>query len=80
MCGSETLSVLLDPGHGSAAPVLDTAPHPELDPDAEARLAGRPRIGAADVISMRQFLATWGGDLRALLEGPDGTANGGTGR
>ena len=78
-CGSETLSVLLGPGPGSAVPILDTAAHPELDPDAEARLAGRPPLGDADVASMRRFLATWKGDLRTLLEGPDEATQAGAG-
>ncbi len=78
-CGSETLSVLLGPGSGSAAPILDTAAHPELDPDAEARLAGRPPLGDADVASMHRFLATWDGDLRTLLEGPDESPQAGAG-
>ena len=79
-CGSQTLSVLLGLDHGSSAPFLDTAAHPELDPGAEARLTGRSPIGAADVASMRRFLATWDGDLRTLLQGPDGTASPGTPR
>ena len=66
-CGSATMAVVIT--EGPADPVLDTASHPELDPEAEARLAGRPPLGDADVREMRRFLAGWHGDLHTLLDG-----------
>ncbi len=63
-CGSRTLSLVV---RDSAGPRLDTARHPELDPDAEARLAGRPALTEADVAAMRRLLDGWRGDLRGLL-------------
>lgn len=48
-------------------PVVDTASHPELDPAAEARLAGAPPLGPEDVAAMARFLDGWHGDLRTLL-------------
>jgi hypothetical protein len=65
-CGSRTLSVVVP---DAAGPVLDTAGHPELDPAAEARLAGAPALAEGDVIDMRRFLDGWHGDLRSLLGG-----------
>ena len=70
-CGSRTLGVVVA-GEG-AVPSLDTAPHPELDPATEARLAGAPALDEADVAAMGRFLAGWTGDLRSLLDGPAGT-------
>ena len=56
-------------------PVLDTASHPELDPDTAARLASRPPVGEEDLIAMHRLLDGWSGDLRSLLgeerPGPD---------
>jgi hypothetical protein len=74
-CGSITLGVVVvaDP----TAPVLDTAAHPELDPAAEARLAGMRPLDRDDVVAIRRFLAGWHGDLRSLLEREDGPAGSG---
>ena len=72
-CGSATMGVVIT--EEPADPVLDTAPHPELDPASEARLAGRPAIGETDVREMRRFLAGWRGDLRTLVD--DGTRTAG---
>lgn len=72
-CGSATLGVVIT--EEPANPVLDTAGHPELDPATEARLAGRPSIGDADVQDMRRFLSGWQGDLRTLVD--DGTRTAG---
>jgi DNA-directed RNA polymerase subunit RPC12/RpoP len=69
-CGSRTLGVVVV-GEG-ATPSLDTASHPELDPAAEARLAGAPALGEDDVAAMGRFLAGWTGDLRSLLDGRPG--------
>lgn len=69
-CGSRTLGVVVA-GDG-AAPRLDTAAHPELDPATEARLAGAPALDEGDVAAMARFLAGWSGDLRSLLDRPDG--------
>lgn len=63
-CGSRTLAAVVA---GAGRPVLDTALHPELDPVADARLAGRPPLDEADVAAMRAHLAAWTGDLRGLL-------------
>lgn len=68
-CGSRTMAVVVR-GEGTGA-VVDTAPHPELDPAAEARLAAVPPVGPEDVAAMARFLEGWEGDLRSLLE-PDG--------
>jgi hypothetical protein len=74
MCGSRTLGVVVGAGPDPADAVLDTAAHPELDPAAEARIAGRPPLDDADVVAMRRFLASWNGDLRSLLDPPGGAA------
>ena len=74
-CGSRTLGVVVA-GDG-AAPRLDTAPHPELDPAAEARLAGAPALAEEDVVEMARFLDGWRGDLRSLLDGGDGAGRSG---
>lgn len=79
-CGSRTLGVVVAAGPGQAGAVLDTARHPELDPGAEARLAGRPPLAFDDVLAMRRFLATWEGDLRSLLDHPGGTPDSGATR
>jgi hypothetical protein len=71
-CGSHTMGLVLGPDHGRRPAVLDTAGHPELDPASEARLAGRPVVSHADVRSMRAFLAGWRGDVRSLLDDPQG--------
>ena len=49
-------------------PVADTALHPELDPQAEARLAGVPPLDDEDVAAMARFLEGWHGDLHSLLD------------
>jgi predicted RNA-binding Zn-ribbon protein involved in translation (DUF1610 family) len=67
-CGSRTMGLVLAAGTGDAAPVLDTADHPELDPATAARVASRPPVGETDVIAMHRFLADWTGDLRTLLD------------
>jgi hypothetical protein len=72
-CGSVTLGVVLAADRGGVR--LDTATHPELDPATEARLTGAPALVEADVTAMRRFLAGWTGDLRTLLDGPDGPAS-----
>jgi hypothetical protein len=64
-CGSRTMGLVVtgeDP-----RPRLDTAPHPEMTPATEARLAGAPVLGIDDVASMARFLNGWQGDLRSLL-------------
>jgi hypothetical protein len=66
-CGSRTLGVVV--AGDDATPRLDIAPHPELDPATEARLAGAPALDEADVAAMGRFLAGWTGDLRSLLTG-----------
>jgi len=65
-CGSRTMAVVVRDG---TQPVADTASHPELDPATEARLAGAPPLGPADVAAMARFLDGWQGDLRTLLDG-----------
>ncbi len=67
-CGSRTMAVVVR--GEETGPVADTAPHPELDPQAEARLAGVPPLGAEDVAAMARFLDGWQGDLRTLLDRP----------
>jgi len=64
-CGSRTLGVVV--AADANPPVLDTARHPELDPAAEARLAGSPPLAEDDVLAMHRFLAGWDGDLRTLV-------------
>jgi hypothetical protein len=67
-CGSRTMAVVVrDEG---TRPVADTAPHPEIDPATEARLAGAPPLGAEDVAAMAHFLEGWHGDLLTLLSRP----------
>jgi len=73
-CGSRTLSVVV--ARDDATPRLDTAPHPELDPATEARLAGAPALDEEDVAAMGRFLAGWQGDLRSLLDGTGGAGAG----
>jgi hypothetical protein len=65
-CGSRTMAVVVR-GEESG-PIADTARHPELDPQAEARLAGVPPLGDEDVAAMARFLEGWQGDLRTLLD------------
>ena len=67
-CGSRTMAVVVR--DEVTGPVADTAPHPELDPQAEARLAGAPPLDDEDVAAMARFLEGWQGDLRTLLDGP----------
>ncbi len=63
-------------GTGEPA-VLDTAVHPEMDPVADARRAGRPAMTWDDVAAMHQLLDTWSGDLRSLVRGAaDGIGGG----
>jgi hypothetical protein len=69
-CGSRTMAVVVR-AEGTG-PVADTASHPELGPATEARLAGTPPLGAADVVAMARFLDGWQGDLRSLLDGRPG--------
>ena len=69
-CGSRTMGVVIAAPSDDASPVLDTAGHPELDPDTAARLASRPAVGDEDVLAMRRLLATWTGDLRSLIDVP----------
>lgn len=71
-CGSRTMSVVI--AAAAAAPVLDTVHHPEIGPDAEARLAGSPAFDVADVVAVHRFLAAWDGDLRSLVERDMGPA------
>jgi hypothetical protein len=66
-CGSRTMAVVVR--DELTGPVVDTAPHPELDPQTEARLAGAPPLGAEDVAAVARFLDGWRGDLRTLVEG-----------
>jgi len=65
-CGSRTMAVVVR--NEGTAPVADTAPHPELDPATEARLAGVPPLGEEDVAAMARFLDGWDGDLLTLLD------------
>ena len=67
-CGSRTMSLVLAAPAGQV-PILDTAGHPELDPDTAARVASRPPIGEDDLIAMHRLLADWTGDVRSLLGG-----------
>jgi hypothetical protein len=75
-CGSRTMGVVLAAAGGE--PVLDTAGHPELDPDTAARTASRPPIGEDDLFAMHRLLDGWAGDLRGLLG--DDAGRGGTPR
>jgi predicted RNA-binding Zn-ribbon protein involved in translation (DUF1610 family) len=75
-CGSRTMGLVLAAGPDDET-VLDTAGHPELDPQTAARVASRPPLDVEDVAAMHRFLAAWTGDLRTLLDdqGPgDGMA------
>jgi hypothetical protein len=65
-CGSRTMAVVVR-GEGTGQ-VVDTAAHPELDPYAEARLAGAPPLADEDVAAMARFLDGWQGDLRTLVD------------
>jgi hypothetical protein len=67
-CGSQTMGLVLAAESGTADPVLDTTPHPELDPASAARLASRPPVGEDDLLAMHRFLDGWSGDLRSLLD------------
>lgn len=67
-CGSRTMGVVIAAPSGDESPLLDTAGHPELDPETSARLASRPPIGDEDVLAMHRLLATWSGDLRTLVD------------
>jgi hypothetical protein len=73
VCGSRTMAVVLASDTDPPERVLDTATHPELDPAAEARLAGRPPISEADVRAMHELLGSWTGDLRGLLDADGGS-------
>jgi hypothetical protein len=73
-CGSRTMGLVLATP-GEETPVLDTAAHPELDPETAARLASRPPIGEDDLLAMHRLLDGWTGDLRSLVDGDaDGRA------
>jgi hypothetical protein len=65
-CGSRTMCLVLA-AHADAPPVLDTAGHPELDPDTAARVASRPPVGEDDLLAVHRLLDGWTGDLRSLL-------------
>ena len=67
-CGSRTMGLVLAAPEEDA-PILDTASHPELDPDTAARLASRPPIGEDDLLAMHRLLDGWTGDLRSLVGG-----------
>jgi hypothetical protein len=70
-CNSRTLGVVVGTATDADTAVLDTAAHPELGPESEARLAGRPPVDETDVLAMHLFLAGWEGDLRSLLDRSD---------
>ena len=77
-CGSRTMGLVLATP-ADADPVLDTAGHPELDPNTVARLASRPPVGEDDLFAMHRLLDGWTGDLRSLL-GEDRPGDGGAAR
>ena len=77
-CGSRTMGLVLATPAG-ADPVLDTAGHPELDPQTAARVASRPPVGEDDLLAMHRLLEGWTGDLRSLL-GEPGPGDGGSPR
>lgn len=78
-CGSVALGIVveIDETDGSPRRVLEGASPGELMPEDEARLAGSPPIGAADVLAMRDFLAGYGGDLRSLVDPDPGRGSAG---
>ncbi|HEU0244089.1 MAG TPA: hypothetical protein VFQ75_09305 [Candidatus Limnocylindrales bacterium] len=77
-CGSRTMGLVLA-APADACPVLDTAGHPELDPQTAARVASRPPVGEDDLFAMHRLLEGWTGDLRTLL-GDDSRHDGGAAR
>ena len=77
-CGSRTMGLVLA-APADAEPVLDTAGHPELDPQTAARVASRPPVGEDDLLAMHRLLEGWSGDLRTLL-GEDRPRGGGAAR
>jgi hypothetical protein len=70
-CGSTTLGLVLAPLDSEGDPFLDVAPAGELSPADEARLASASPFSTDDVHAVRDFLATWDGDLSGLI-GRDG--------
>ncbi|HEX5825938.1 MAG TPA: hypothetical protein VFY23_00330 [Candidatus Limnocylindrales bacterium] len=74
-CGSRTMGLVLAAPTGEE-PVLDTAGHPELDPQTAARVASRPPVSEDDLLAMHRLLDGWTGDLRSLL-GDDGAPDAG---
>ncbi|HEY3333676.1 MAG TPA: hypothetical protein VGK16_00455 [Candidatus Limnocylindrales bacterium] len=77
-CGSRTMGLVFATP-ADACPILDTAGHPELDPQAAARVASRPPVGEDDLFAMHRLLEGWTGDLRTLL-GEDHRPDGGAAR
>ena len=65
-CGSTSLGLVVA-DETDARPRADTARYGEFGPEEELTLAAGPPIGDEDVARMRAFLATYDGDLRALL-------------
>jgi hypothetical protein len=67
-CASTTLGLVVATGEPDRDAVLDVAVHGELTPAEEARALTAGPIDETDVIAVREFLATWSGDLTHLFD------------